>query len=60
NLELEEDQKDLMDTISAFNLQARYDGYKMEFYQKCSKGFAEKWTDVIKEFREWMKKKLII
>ena len=59
-LELEEDQKDLLDTISAFNLRARYDDYKMEFYQKCSKNFAEKWIDIIREFREWMKKKLVI
>jgi HEPN domain-containing protein len=60
NLELEEDQKDLLDTISAFNLRARYDDYRMEFYQKCSKDFAEKWTDIIRRFREWMKKKLVI
>jgi hypothetical protein len=31
----------------------------MEFYQKCSKDFAKKWTDIIRELREWMKKKLV-
>jgi len=59
NLELDEYQKDLIDTISAFNLQARYDDYKMEFYNKCSKDFAEKWTDIIRELREWIKEKLV-
>jgi HEPN domain-containing protein len=60
NLELDEQQKDLMDTISAFNLQARYDDYKMEFYNKCSKDFAEKWYDTIKGLREWIRSKLVI
>ncbi len=36
-----EDKKDILDTISAFNLRARYDDYKMEFHKKCSKDFTE-------------------
>ncbi len=48
-----------LDTISAFNLRARYDDYKMEFHKKCSKDFTEKWVNNIKEFREWIKKKLL-
>lgn len=58
-LSFDEDQKDILDTISAFNLRARYDDYKMEFHKKCSKDFTEKWIDNIKEFREWIKKKLL-
>ena len=58
-LSLDEDQKDILDTISAFNLRARYDDYKMEFHRKCSKEFTEKWVDNIKEFREWIKKRLL-
>lgn len=60
NLELDENQKDLVDTISAFNLQARYDDYKMEFYRKCTKDFAENWINIIRELREWIKTKLIV
>ena len=60
NLELDENQKDLVDTISVFNLQARYDDYRMEFYHKCTKDFAEKWIDIIRELRKWIKKKLIV
>ena len=58
-LPLDENQKDLLDTISAFNIQARYDDYKMEFYKKCSKAFAEEWIGIIKEFRQWLKEKLL-
>lgn len=56
NLELNEDQKDILDAITTFNIRARYDDYKMEFYYKCTKEFAEKWIDQIKEFRKWLKK----
>jgi HEPN domain-containing protein len=59
NLPLDEEQKDILDTISAFNLRARYDDYKMEFHRKCSRQFTEKWVDHIKEFREWIKIKLL-
>lgn len=55
NLPLDEDQKDILDTISAFNIQARYDDYKMEFHKKCSRRFTEKWVDHIKGFREWIR-----
>jgi HEPN domain-containing protein len=56
--ELSEDQKDILDTISTFNIRARYNDYKMEFHKKCSKEFTKKWVNNIKEFRKWMKKKL--
>ena len=58
-LSLDEDQMDLLDTISTFNLQARYDDYKMEFQCKCTQEFTEKWLDIIKELREWTKSKLM-
>ena len=58
NLELEEEQKDILDTLSTFNLRVRYDDYKMEFHRKCTKEFTEKWVIAIKEFREWIKQML--
>ena len=58
-LTLDEDQLDLLDTISTFNLRARYDDYKMEFHRKCTKEFTAKWLDIITEFREWTKNKLM-
>ena len=53
-LSLTEDQKDVLDTISTFNIQARYDDYKMAFHRKCSQSFTDKWIHKIKEFREWI------
>src|SRR3989304_4260305 len=32
-IELDEDHKKLLDTISTFNLNARYDDYKQDFYK---------------------------
>lgn len=57
-LSLKEEQKDILDTISTFNLQARYDDYKMSFHRKCSREFTERWINEIKDFREWIKSKL--
>ena len=52
---LDEDQKDRLDTITTFNIQARYDDYKMEFYKKCTKKFTKEWVDTITEMRKWIK-----
>ena len=57
-LSLTEDQKDILDTISTFNLRVRYDDYKLSFYRKCTKAFTEQWIRHIKELREWIKDKL--
>ena len=54
-LNLDETQKDLLDTITTFNIRARYDDYKMEFYKKCTREFTEKWVLSIKELRKWLK-----
>ena len=58
-LSLDEDQMDLLDTISTFNIRARYDDYKMEFQRKCTQEFTAQWLNTIKEFREWTKTKLM-
>jgi len=59
DLSLSDGQKDILDTISAFNIVARYDDYKMEFHRKCTKEFTEKWINHIREFRRWMNGKLL-
>ncbi|MFO7727449.1 MAG: HEPN domain-containing protein [Desulfonatronovibrio sp.] len=55
HLDLTEEQKDILDTITTFNIRARYDDYRMEFYNKCTVEFTQKWTQTIKEFRAWLK-----
>lgn len=56
---IDENQKDDLDTVSTFNLRARYDDYKMDFQKKCTREFTAYWIDTIKEFRKWIKNKLM-
>ena len=54
-LELTENQKDFLVTVTTFNISARYDDYKMDFYKTCTKKFTKKWIEEIKGFRKWIK-----
>ena len=57
-IELDENQKDFLDTLSTFNIRTRYDDYKFEFYKKCTPEYTHLWIDKIKDFRKWIKTKL--
>jgi HEPN domain-containing protein len=52
-----EEQLDWLDTITAFNLNARYDSYKQAFYKKCTPEFTKVWIDRIVTLRKWIKQK---
>lgn len=58
-LKITDEQMDILDTISTFNIRARYDDYKMEFYKKCTSEFTETWMKNIGEFRKWIKNQLM-
>ncbi|MFH1771523.1 MAG: HEPN domain-containing protein [Candidatus Omnitrophota bacterium] len=58
SLNLSEKQKDFLDTLTSFNIKARYDDYKLKFYTMCTKQFAAEYVAKIKEFRIWIKKML--
>jgi HEPN domain-containing protein len=55
-LELTDEYSDWLDTITSFNINARYDDYKKEFYNLCTREYTELWIDRIKELRKWTKK----
>ena len=55
---LEDDYNKWLDTITTFNLNARYDDYKQDFYRKCTPDFASTWFTNIKTLRKWIKTKL--
>ncbi len=57
-LDLSENQKDILDTISTFNIRARYDDYKREFHRKCTFDFTRKWIDEIRGMRTWLRENL--
>ena len=58
NLELSEEQADGLYRITTFNLNARYDDYKKEFYLMCTPEFTEEWINKIKSLRQWIKQML--
>ncbi len=58
NLEIPEKYIDWLDNITLFNLNARYDDYKREFYNQCTPKYTELWIQRITEIKNWLLKKL--
>jgi HEPN domain-containing protein len=57
-LELTEEQLELFETITDFNMEARYPDEKFSFKKRCTKDFAEKYLRKIEEIRRWLLKKI--
>jgi len=57
-MELDVQQVILFDSISRFNINARYDDYKQSFYQLCTDDFTNEWIEKIKDCQAWIKMKL--
>jgi len=57
-LEISEEHAEWLFKITTFNLNARYDDYKREFYSMCTIDFTEKWIDNIKKLQIWIKQML--
>lgn len=53
--DLSEKQKDMLVTITSFNINARYGSIKQSFYKKCTKKYTTIWTKHIRELRKWIK-----
>jgi HEPN domain-containing protein len=49
------EQQIVLDTITRFNINARYDDYKQSFYQLCTESFTTEWISKIKDCRQWIK-----
>ncbi len=52
-LDTTEEQKDTLDLITTFNINARYPDYKQSFYNKCDYDFTKRNLGKIKELRTW-------
>ena len=59
-IELTERQEDLLDIITKFNMNARYDDYKKEFAAKCTDEYTTEQIKNIEEVRTWLKNLLMI
>ncbi len=58
SLQLTEEQQIRLDSISRFNIRARYDDYKQSFYKLCTVEFTNEWINQINECRSWIKQML--
>tara|TARA_R110000850_G_scaffold116505_7_gene232346 strand:- start:738 stop:1010 length:273 start_codon:yes stop_codon:yes gene_type:complete len=54
NLNPSEERKDWLDEITTFNLNVRYDNYKQDLHQLCTKEFTEIWIERIEKLRKWL------
>lgn len=54
-IEPEPDRKIMFDTITRFNIKARYDDYKQSFARLCTDDFTKQWINNIIECRLWIK-----
>jgi HEPN domain-containing protein len=47
-----------LDVVTGFNINARYDTFKEDFYRKCTPEFTAEWIGNIEALRLWIKKML--
>lgn len=58
NIKLDQLKKDQFDEITTFNLEARYDDYKSQFFKKAVKNYAQKYLKISKKIYLWLSKKI--
>jgi len=58
DIKLTNEYSDWFDKITSFNINARYNDHKKEFYSQCTPEFTEYWINIIKTLREWIKQML--
>ncbi len=54
NIQITDEQMDIIDNITTFNINARYDDYKLAFYKQCTFEYTEIWMNHIKNIRQWI------
>lgn len=52
------EEADWLETITRFNLKARYEDYKSDFRNICTREFTTEWIEKILKLRQWLKEKL--
>lgn len=57
-LNFSEEQLNLLDEITAFNIEARYNDYKFQFYKRASKEYTERYFKRAREIYLWLKRTL--
>jgi HEPN domain-containing protein len=54
SLELSEEKLRLLETVTDFNMEARYPDEKFSFKRKCTKKFTQKYLTEIEVMRKWL------
>ena len=57
-MEISEEHAEWLFKITTFNINARYDDYKKEFYAMCTADFTKEWIEKIKNIQQWIKQML--
>ena len=57
-LDLRQDYLQNIKNINAFNIRARYDDIKLDFYKLATKEYTQIWFSKIKEICLWLEKKI--
>ena len=57
-IEISEECAEWLFMITTFNINARYDDYKEEFYAMCTLDFAKEWIEKIENLQQWIKRML--
>ena len=59
DVNIDDTKLDKLSVINTFNIGARYDDYKKEFYNKCTKEYTDEQIKNIEELRTWLKTQLV-
>lgn len=55
SIPLTEEQQEFLGQVNTFQIESRYPEYRQEFYQRCTKAYAEPYFTHIKELYVWLK-----
>ena len=58
DIEITDEYADWLDTITSFNINARYNDFKREFFKQCTREYTDLWIGRIKLLKEWISLKL--
>jgi len=53
-LDLNDQQMELLEIVTDFNLEARYPDEKFSFYKRCTKEFTVNYLTRIEEMKKWL------
>ena len=59
NLDVDKDLVMDLKEISGFNINARYDDYKNNFFNKADAIYTKKYFQKVKEVEKWLKKEIL-